>query len=74
MYQTPYGFSSQEVGQVYRYLGFEETGSKHKMYVHPDYLELRATVTRASGSLPPAYVKHLVKLAERLKGLKEGTT
>ena len=52
MRRTATGFTSAEVGQVYKYLGFDSRdGSSHTIYIHPEFPELRATVKRGS-SLP----------------------
>jgi len=41
------------------------------MYIHPDFPELKATVTRHR-SLPMGYIQFAIKLIDRLKKIKGG--
>ena len=71
MRRTPWGFTAQQVRQVYAYLGFEiREGGEHTVYVHPDFPQLIATVKRSSGSLPPGYIRRLIQVADSLQELK----
>ena len=70
MRRTAAGFHSLEARQVYEYLGFEvRDRGAHTVYIHPEFPELMAAVKRAR-SLPPGYIRHLVKLADRLEELR----
>jgi len=65
------GWKFNDLDNLYIKYGFEKyEGGKHTMYIHPDFLELRATVTRHR-SLPTGYIQFAIKLIDRLKELKE---
>jgi predicted RNA binding protein YcfA (HicA-like mRNA interferase family) len=71
MRQSKAGWRFGDLERVYLGLGFEVVeGGKHRLYIHPKFPELRATVAR-SRSLPIGYVQHALKLAERLKQMEE---
>ena len=56
-----------DLHRLYTGFGFEwEEGGKHRLYRHPRYLDIRATVTRSSGALPPGYVSTAVKPIDTL--------
>jgi len=64
------GWTADDLEKVYVGLGFKyREGGKHRIYFHPVYHELRATVTR-SRSLPKSYIDHALYLADRLKQLE----
>jgi len=64
------GWTADDLEKVYVGLGFKyREGGKHRIYFHPVYRELRATVTR-SRSLPKSYINHALNLADRLKQLE----
>lgn len=72
MRKSKTGWKFNELESLYVKFGFEKyEGSRHTMYIHPDFPELRATVTRHK-SLAIGYVHHAIKLIDRLKELKEG--
>lgn len=65
------GWKFNNLDNLYIKFGFEKhEGSKHTMYIHPDFPELRATVTRHR-SLAVGYIQFAIKLIDRLKELKE---
>jgi hypothetical protein len=52
-------------------IGFvREEGGNHTLYKHSVYPELRATVKRHTGDLPPGYAQHAVQTIRRLKELQ----
>jgi hypothetical protein len=56
----------------YTGFGFEfREGHRHRLYVHPRYPDLRATVRRASGALPAGYVSTAVHLIDTLEAREE---
>lgn len=60
------GWKLRDLHELYVGFGFETIeGGKHRLYVHPRYSDLRATVTRSS-KLPVGYVATAVKLVDRL--------
>lgn len=66
MRQSPFGWRRQDIRRVYRGAGFEETeGEKHTLFRHPRHRALRATVSRASGSLPSGYARKAVELVDK---------
>lgn len=72
MRRSKAGWKFNDLESLYIKFGFEKyEGSKHTMYIHPDFPELRATVTRHS-SLAIGYIQFAIKLIDRLKELKEG--
>lgn len=65
------GWTAEDVCRVYRQHGFEEDeGASHTLFIHPDYPQLRATVTRASGTIATGYVQTAVKLIDELERLE----
>ena len=70
MHRSKAGWTFAELDKLYIGLGFESReGGKHRVYIHPKYPELRATVTR-SRSLAKGYIEHALRLAERLKEME----
>ncbi len=70
MRRSKAGWSFADLEKLYVGLGFEvREGGKHRLYIHPKYPELRATVTR-SRSLAKGYVEHALQLATRLKEME----
>jgi hypothetical protein len=70
MRRSKAGWTSADLERLYVGLGFEvREGGKHRVYIHPKYPELRATVTR-SHSLAKGYVEHALHLAKRLKEME----
>ena len=51
------------------YANVTKEGGKHRLYVHPKFPQLRATVTR-SRSLVKGYIEHALDLAERLSKME----
>ena len=67
MRRSKAGWTSDDLEKLYLGLGFEmREGKKHRVYIHPKFTELRATVTR-SRSLATGYIEHALQLAVRLK-------
>lgn len=72
MRQTKSGWGLEDLDTLYRGFGFESLeGGKHRMYIHPHFKELRATVARHK-SLPIGYVQYAIRLIDRLKDLERG--
>jgi hypothetical protein len=70
MRRSKEGWSYVDLHQLYLGLGFEvREGGKHRVYIHPIFPELRATVTR-SRSLARGYIQHALYLAGRLKEME----
>ena len=66
------GWGYADLKDLYVGFGFEmERGSKHTMFIHPTYPQLRATVARHR-TLAVGYVQHAVKMIEQLKRLEVG--
>ena len=66
MRRSKAGWTFEDLERLYVGLGFEiREGGKHRLYVHPRFPQLRATVTR-SRSLAKGYIEHALNLAERL--------
>ncbi len=64
------GWTSADLEKLYVGLGFEvREGGKHRMYIHPKFPQLRATVTR-SRSLAKGYIEHALHLARRLREME----
>jgi hypothetical protein len=64
------GWSADDLEKLYVGLGFEfREGGKHRVYIHPKFPELRATVTR-SRSLAKGYIEHALHLAKRLEEME----
>ena len=64
------GWRPGDLERVYLGLGFGmREGSKHRLYIHPKYPELRATVTR-SRTLAVGYITEALRLADRLRELE----
>ena len=70
MRRSKSGWSSDDLEKLYLGLGFEfREGGKHRVYIHPKFPELRATVTR-SRSLAKGYIDHALDIAKRLEELE----
>lgn len=66
MRRSKAGWTFTDLERLYIGLGFEiREGGKHRIYVHPKFPQLRATVTR-SRSLAKVYIDHALGLADRL--------
>lgn len=72
MRRSKTGWRFNDIESLYMSFGFEKyEGSKHAMFIHPDFPELRATVARHR-SLPIGYIQFAIKLIDKLKELQEG--
>ena len=72
MRRSKAGWRLADLEKLYVGLGFEaREGGKHRIYIHPEFPELRATVTR-SRSLAKGYIEHALHLAKRLKEMEAG--
>jgi len=70
---TTAGWSSSDLVQLYKSHGFEiREGKGHIIATHPDFKELRATISRSSGELANGYIRTAVKLIEKLFELQGG--
>lgn len=70
MRRSKAGWGFVDLENLYVGLGFEvREGGKHRVYIHPKFPELRATVTR-SRSLAKGYIEHALRLAKRLKEME----
>ena len=70
--RTKAGWRLAELRRLYRAFGFDvEEGAKHIMFIHPNYPQLRATVTRKR-TLAVGYIEAAVELITALKRLQEG--
>jgi hypothetical protein len=68
MRRTRSGWGEDDMDRLYRSFGFREitrSRAPHRVYVHPDYPDLRATVARKS-SLPKGYATTAVRLIDKL--------
>jgi len=66
MRRTKHGWGCNDLHTLYLGFGFSHReGGKHRVYIHREYTELRATVARQN-QLPAAYVRHAVALIDRL--------
>jgi hypothetical protein len=68
MRRTRSGWGEDDMDRLYRSFGFREitrSRAPHRVYVYPDYPDLRATVARKS-SLPKGYATTAVRLIDKL--------
>lgn len=66
MRRSKAGWRLRDLDELYRGFGFEAIeGGKHRLYIHPDFADLRATVTRGS-VIPIGYVAAAVRNVDRL--------
>ena len=66
MRRSKAGWTCDDLDELYISHGFEmREGGKHRIYIHPKFSELRATVTR-SRSLPIGYITTAIKLIDKL--------
>lgn len=71
MRRNKIGWKFNDLNNLYIKYGFEKyEGSNHTMYIHPDFPELKGTVTRHR-SLAIGYIQYAIKLIDKLKKLKE---
>jgi hypothetical protein len=74
MRRTRSGWGEKELDRLYRSFDFREITrprAPHRIYVHPDYPDLRATVARKK-SLPKGYATTAVRLIDKLKEREKG--
>ena len=70
MRRTKDGWSYDDLDRLYIGFGFiMREGGKHRIYIHPTFPELRATVAR-SRSLAKGYIRHALYLIDRLKEME----
>ena len=71
MTRSKAGWKPDDLDRLYRGFGFEvREGSKHRLYSHPRFPELRATVARSS-PLATGYVETALELLDRLDALTD---
>ena len=65
---SPHGWTRIEIDKLYKSFGFIiKSGNNHDIVKHPDLPNnFKGTLTRSSGELHPDYVRHAVKLIEKL--------
>lgn len=71
MTRSKAGWKAKDLDALYLGFGFvKREGGKHVVYSHPEFPQLRATVTRAR-NLPHGYVQEALSLIKELSRLKE---
>ena len=69
MARTKAGWTADDLDRLYLGYGFRvREGGKHRVYSHPRFPELRATVSRAS-PLAVGYIETALELLNRLDAL-----
>lgn len=69
---TKYGWGADDMDALLTGFGFERReGGKHIVYAHPEFPELRQTVSRQR-NLPPGYAQSTVKIIEHLSRQRAG--
>ncbi|HEY59901.1 MAG TPA: hypothetical protein G4N92_04335 [Anaerolineae bacterium] len=64
---SPAGWRSNGLIKLYEQFGFEIRQGKNDINdIHPTYKNLRASISKSSGELSPAYTRHAVKMIEKL--------
>jgi len=63
------GWGQNDLERLYIGFGFNQTGTRHSIFIHPKYPRLRGTVARHK-SLAKGYISHAVKTIEELKKLE----
>jgi hypothetical protein len=70
MIQSPAGWGPDDLGTLYQGYGFDvREGTKHRLFVHPQFRQIRATIPRHS-YLAVSYVRQALKDLERLEALE----
>lgn len=70
MRRSKAGWKFNDIERLYISFGFEKhEGVNHTLFIHPDFLELRASVARHR-NLAIGYIQYAIKLIEKLKKLK----
>lgn len=67
---TTAGWRTDDLVKLYESFGFECREGRDIVAVHPDFKELRASISRSSGELANGYVRHAVKTIVRLLELQ----
>ncbi len=68
------GWGEDDLDKLYRSFGFREITrprAPHRVYIHPDYPDLRATVARKK-SLPKGYATTAVRIIDKLLARQRG--
>jgi len=74
MRRTRSGWGEDDLSRLYRSFGFREITrprAPHRVYVHPDHPDLRATVARKK-SLPKGYATTAVRIIDKLLARQKG--
>jgi|GEM_PF-2600531 len=66
------GWRTNDLVELYKCFGFEFREGRDIVATHPEYKELRASISRSSGGLANGYVRHAVKTIKRLLELQGG--
>jgi len=70
MRRTKSGWGQDDLHTLYLGFGFWcREGRKHRVYIHSEFPELRATVARQD-ELPIGYVQMAIRLTDRLEELR----
>ena len=61
------GWRRDDIINLYEHFGFEiKTGGYDINAIHPVYKDLRASISKSSGELANGYIRHAVKMIEKL--------
>lgn len=74
MRRTRSGWGENDLDRLYRSFGFREITrprAPHRVYIHPDHPDLRATVARKK-SLPKGYATTAVRIIDKLLVRQKG--
>lgn len=64
------GWGSSDFEALYLGFGFIKKGTKHDVYLHPVYRDIRDTIPRNKAELSPGYAKDAVKNIDLLLKLE----
>lgn len=67
---TTAGWQTSDLVKLYKSFGFEFREGRDIVAVHPEFKELRASISRSSSNLANGYIRHAVKTIERLLELQ----
>jgi hypothetical protein len=55
------GWKAHDFRTLYEGFGFNKRGTRHDIYIHPDYPDIRDSIPRGSDELASGYAKDAVK-------------
>lgn len=71
MRRSKAGWKQSDLDRLYIGFGFDRVqGAKHTLYAHPEYGDLRTTVTR-SRELPIGYIVEAIRLIDQARRREE---